>query len=61
MSLLMCIQSSAACLVTRKANDKRTVMELTSILRKMRPEDPVVYDFALFGIGIGDKYLKPQI
>ena len=36
-------------------------MELTSILRKMRPEDPVVYDFALFGIGIGDKYLKPQI
>lgn len=48
-------------LVTRKANDKRTVMELTSILRKIRPEDPVVYDFALFGIGIGDKYLKPQI
>ena len=44
-------------MIDRKANDKRTVLEVTEILRKMRPDDPVAYDFALFGIGIGDKYL----
>ncbi len=44
-------------MIERKANDKRTVLEVTEILRQMRPDDPVVYDFALFGIGIGDKYL----
>ena len=48
-------------LVARKANDRRTVEELTGILRQMRPEDPVIYDFALFGIGIGDKYLAPCV
>lgn len=40
-------------LVNRKANDRKTVVELTDELRKMRPEDPVFYDYALFGIGIG--------
>ncbi len=44
-------------MVQRRANDRRTVMELTDVLRMMRPADPVVYDFALFGIGIGDKYV----
>ena len=39
-------------LITRKSNDKRAVLELTSKLRLMRPDDPVAYDFALFGIGI---------
>ncbi len=48
-------------MIERKANDKRTVLEVTDILRRMRPEDPVVYDFALFGIGIGDKYLGLRI
>ena len=48
-------------LVSRRANDKKTVLELTDILRQMRPSDPVIYDFALFGIGIGDKYLRPSI
>lgn len=48
-------------MVTRRANDRRTVIELTDILRQMRPNDPVIYDFALFGIGIGDKYLHPTI
>lgn len=48
-------------LITRKANDKKTVLELTDILRQMRPSDPVVYDYALFGIGIGDKYVSPNI
>lgn len=45
-------------MIERKANDKRTVIELTSILREMRPDDPVIYDYALFGIGIGEKSLS---
>lgn len=48
-------------MIERKANDKRTVLEVTEILRKMCPNDPVIYDFALFGIGIGDKYLGLKI
>ena len=39
-------------LVTRKANDRRTTVELTQMLRTLRPDDPVIYDYALFGIGI---------
>jgi len=39
-------------LVERKSNDRRTVEELTAVLRRMRPADPVYYDFALFGIGV---------
>lgn len=48
-------------MIDRKANDKRTVLELTAQLRRMRPDDPVIYDYALFGIGIGDKYLHPEV
>lgn len=48
-------------MIERKANDKRTVLELTAQLRRMRPDDPVIYDYALFGIGIGDKYLHPEL
>jgi hypothetical protein len=39
-------------MLTRNANDRKAVEELTSALRKLNPEDPVIYDFALFGIGI---------
>lgn len=39
-------------LLTRKNNDWKAVEELTDKLRKYNPEDPVIYDFALFGIGI---------
>lgn len=45
-------------LITRRANDKRTVLELTDILRTMHPDDPVIYDYALFGIGIEDNAPK---
>lgn len=38
-------------LLARKNNDRRAVEELTDALRKMRPDDPAVYDFALFGAG----------
>ena len=39
-------------LTDRRANDRRTVEEITSILRCMNPADPAVYDYALFGLGI---------
>lgn len=39
-------------LITRKANDRQTTVELTEVLRTLRPEDPAIYDFALFGIGM---------
>ena len=42
-------------LLTRKGNDRKATIELTLELRKMRPDDPVWYDYALFGIGINNK------
>lgn len=39
-------------LLTRKAADRRSVMEITDHLRHFRPDDPVIYDYALFGIGM---------
>ena len=42
-------------LLDRKSNDKKTVAALTEKLREFCPEDPVKYDFALFGIGLEAK------
>ena len=39
-------------LLTRKLNDARAVTELDTNLREMDSEDPVKYDFALFGLGV---------
>ena len=39
-------------LLTRKADDRRSVVELTERLRRYNPDDPCIYDFALFGIGM---------
>lgn len=39
-------------LVTRRANDRRTTLELTEVLRSRRPADPTWFDFALFGIAV---------
>ena len=39
-------------LLIRKSNDRKAVVELTEKLRQFCPEDPVKYDFALFGIGM---------
>lgn len=39
-------------LTSRRANDRKTVIEITKSLLKMRPQDPIFYDFALFGLGI---------
>lgn len=41
-------------LLSRKGNDRKSVEELTETLRLLRPEDPVFYDYALFGIGVGE-------
>lgn len=40
-------------LLQRRSNDRKAVVELTDALRRFNPADPVVYDYALFGIGIG--------
>jgi uncharacterized protein (TIGR02757 family) len=37
----------------RKANDRKAVTALTEKLRRFCPEDPVKYDLALFGMGVG--------
>ena len=42
-------------LLNRKQNDWKAVEELTVVLRSFNPQDPVIYDFALFGIGINSK------
>ena len=39
-------------LLTRKADDRKAVEELTGRLRQYRPDDPAYYDYALFGIGV---------
>ncbi len=43
-------------LLFRKQNDARALQELDASLRKMDPLDPVKYDFALFGLGVFEKY-----
>lgn len=42
-------------LLERKQNDWKAVEELTARLRTFDPEDPVKYDFALFGTGVFEK------
>ena len=39
-------------LIRRKQTDWLTAIELTENLRKFDPNDPVKYDFALFGLGV---------
>lgn len=39
-------------LLTRKQNDAKALSELDNSLRKLDAQDPVKYDFALFGLGV---------
>jgi uncharacterized protein (TIGR02757 family) len=39
-------------LLTRKQNDGKALTELDFKLRELDPNDPVKYDFALFGLGV---------
>jgi len=43
-------------LIERKATDWKTALELTEKLRKFDPLDPAKYDFALFGLGVVEKF-----
>jgi len=43
-------------LIDRKQTDWRTAVELTSRLLELDPYDPVKYDFALFGLGVEEKF-----
>lgn len=43
-------------LLTRKQNDWKALEELDFGLRKLDPKDPVKYDFALFGLGVFERF-----
>lgn len=43
-------------LIERKQNDHKTVLELDKKLREFDVNDPVKYDFALFGLGVFEKF-----
>lgn len=43
-------------LLKRKQNDWKAVSELTMKMLEFDPEDPVRYDFALFGLGSFEKF-----
>ncbi len=48
------------CLLSRKQNDWKAVEEVTMNLRRFDADDPVRYDFSLFGAGIHSR-LSPNI
>ena len=43
-------------LLTRKQNDWKAVEEITAQLRLLDPNDPIKYDFALFGLGAFENF-----
>lgn len=43
-------------LLNRKQNDWKALEELDASLRKLDPKDPTKYDFALFGLGVFEKF-----
>jgi uncharacterized protein (TIGR02757 family) len=43
-------------LLHRKQNDGKALRELDTALREMNKKDPVRYDFALFGLGVFEKF-----
>ncbi len=43
-------------LLKRKQNDAKAVYELDNLLRQLDTQDPVKYDFALFGLGAFEKF-----
>jgi uncharacterized protein (TIGR02757 family) len=43
-------------LIQRNTVDWLTALELTSHLKQFDPKDPAKYDFALFGLGVGEKF-----
>lgn len=47
-------------ILERKQNDRRAVEDLTATLRTLRPDDPVYYDFALFGVGVNSRFTSTE-
>ena len=43
-------------MIDRKSNDSKALDQLDAALRLLDPEDPVRYDYALFGLGISEKF-----
>ncbi|MDA3821527.1 MAG: DUF2400 family protein, partial [Bacteroidales bacterium] len=43
-------------LLVRKQNDWKAVDELTTVLRTFDNNDPIKYDYALFGLGVFEKF-----
>jgi uncharacterized protein (TIGR02757 family) len=43
-------------LLERKQNDWKAVCEITNVLREFDSNDPIKYDFALFGLGVFEKF-----
>jgi len=43
-------------LTSRPKADWRSANELTAVLRRWRPDDPAVYDYALFGLGMAERF-----
>ena len=43
-------------LLKRKQNDAKALLELDSSLRRLDANDPVKYDFALFGLGVFENF-----
>ncbi|WP_258097849.1 TIGR02757 family protein [Marinoscillum pacificum] len=43
-------------LIQRKQTDWTTAIQLTENLKRLDPKDPVKYDFALFGLGVEEKF-----
>lgn len=46
-------------ILSRRQNDWQAVEELTAYLRELNPSDPVIYDYALFGMGVNEKLSRP--
>ena len=43
-------------ILQRAQDDFKAVVELTDALRQFDPADPVKYDYALFGLGLHEKF-----
>ena len=43
-------------ILNRTQNDWKAVEELDKMIRKYNPEDPAIYDYALFGIGVSKEF-----
>ena len=43
-------------LTVKPKADWQSALQLTSLLRQWRPDDPAVYDYALFGLGVSERF-----